>query len=447
MAEEKGFFENILGDNMVDQFQRGLVSLLGGGSLLGTSMNEYDEAYQQGIESGMTPEEVLDLLGPRPELMGKANGGRVGLQTGGAPDPSYQDILAQIQGSMDNMEQTQMTLPSPQMQALQGVMGPMMANQLGTPIDTSQFAPSAAAQTGLQQAAAQLAGTQAGLGTLQFDPTSGQFTGFQGATASQPYGADATGIAGYQQFLDQAATDINAASAAAAAGQGAGAGALGQAGTAMDAAQQAAFAGQDAGAQFMGPQGYQQFMSPYQQDIIDTTLAEFDTQAQKGLPSIAAQAVSKGVLGGGREGVMRAEYQTTSDRNRAALQAQLLGQGFAQAQQAAGQAFGQQQALAQQQQALAGQAPQLFGQQISALGALGTQQQAQTQAGLQAQQQLAYQQAFQPLQLAQQYGQGVTSLIAGYPASTQTQVAPSPSPLQTALGAGATLAGVYRAFS
>ncbi len=210
----------------------------------------------------------------------------------------------------------------------------------------------------------------------------------------------------------------------------------------QSAATQAGQAGQ-----FVGPQAYQQFMSPYQQDIIDTTLAEFDTQAQKGLPSIAAQAVSKGVLGGGREGVMRAEYQTTSDRNRAALQAQLLGQGFAQAQQAAGQAFGQQQALAQQQQALAGQAPQLFGQQISALGALGTQQQAQTQAGLQAQQQLAYQQAFQPLQLAQQYGQGVTSLIAGYPASTQTQVAPSPSPLQTALGAGATLAGVYRAFS
>ena len=37
MAEEKGFFENILGDNMVDKFQRGIVTLLGGGSLLGTS--------------------------------------------------------------------------------------------------------------------------------------------------------------------------------------------------------------------------------------------------------------------------------------------------------------------------------------------------------------------------------------------------------------------------
>jgi hypothetical protein len=88
-----------------------------------------------------------------------------------------------------------------------------------------------------------------------------------------------------------------------------------------------------------GPQAYQQFMSPYQQDVISETLREFDVQAQKGIPSIAAQAVSKGVLGGGREGVMRSEYQTTSDRNRAALQAQLLQQGFGQAQQRCSTSF------------------------------------------------------------------------------------------------------------
>ena len=199
--------------------------------------------------------------------------------------------------------------------------------------------------------------------------------------------------------------------------------------------------------QFTGPQAYQQFMSPYQQDVIKTTLDEFDVQARKGIPSIAAQAVSKGVLGGGREGVVRSEYQQASDRNRAALQAQLLQSGFGQAQQAAQQAFANQQALAQQQQSLATQAPQLFGQQISALGALGTQQQAQQQAQLSAQQQLLQQQMNQPLNLAQQYGQGVTSLIAGYPAQFQSQMTPTPSPLQTALGAGATLAGVYRAFS
>ena len=199
--------------------------------------------------------------------------------------------------------------------------------------------------------------------------------------------------------------------------------------------------------QFVGPQAYQQFLSPFQQDVIKTTLDEFDVQAQKGLPALRAQAINAGAFGGGREGVQLSEYQQASDRNRAALQAQLLQSGFGQAQQAANQAFAQQQALAQQQQTLATQAPQLFGQQISALGALGTRQQAQTQADLAARQQLAFAQQQQPLNLAQQLGQGVTSLIAGYPAQFQTQVTPTPSPLQTALGAGATLAGVYRAFS
>jgi len=199
--------------------------------------------------------------------------------------------------------------------------------------------------------------------------------------------------------------------------------------------------------QFMGPQAYQQFMSPFQKDVIDTTLKEFDVQAAKGIPAIAAQAIGAGAFGGGREGVARSEYQQASDRNRAALQAQLLQQGFGQAQQAASQAFGQQQALAQQQQALATQAPALFGQQISALGALGTQQQAQEQALRAADQQLAFAQQQKPLNLAQQYGQGVLGLISGYPAQFQTQQTPTPSPLQTALGAGATLAGVYRAFS
>ena len=189
-----------------------------------------------------------------------------------------------------------------------------------------------------------------------------------------------------------------------------------------------------------GPQAYQQFMSPYQQDVIDTTLREFDVQAAKGIPSIAAQAVSRGVLGGGREGVVRSEYQQSSDRNRAALQSQLLQSGFGQAQQLAQQNFLNQLNLAQQ-------APALAGQQISALSALGTQQQAQQQAQLTAQQQLLQQQMNQPLNLAQQYGQGVMGLISGYPAQFQTQTTPTPSPLQTALGAGATLAGVYRAFS
>jgi len=186
-----------------------------------------------------------------------------------------------------------------------------------------------------------------------------------------------------------------------------------------------------------GPTAYQQYMSPYQQDVINTTLREYDIQAQKGLPGLAAQAIGAGAFGGGREGVQRAEYQATSDRNRAALQAQLLQQGFGQAQQLASQQYGQ-------QMGLASAVPQLLGQQVSAYTTLGAQQQAQEQARLQAQQNLAYQQAYQPLQIAQQYGQGVMGLISGYPGQTQTQVTPSPSALQTGLSAGATLAGIYK---
>ena len=191
-------------------------------------------------------------------------------------------------------------------------------------------------------------------------------------------------------------------------------------------------------------------MSPFQQDVIDTTLAEFDRQTAKGIPSIAAQATAAGVLGGGREGVQRAEFLSNQDRNRAALQAQLLQQGFNQAQQAAGQAFGQQQQLAQQQQALSQQqqnlaqlAPSLTGQQIAGLTTLGQQQQAQQQAQLTAQQQQAQAIANQPLQAAQALGSGIMGLISGYPAATQTQQVPSISPLQTALGVGSTLAGIY----
>ena len=183
-----------------------------------------------------------------------------------------------------------------------------------------------------------------------------------------------------------------------------------------------------------------QFKSPYQQDVIDTTLREFDVQAAKGIPSIAAQAVGRGVLGGGREGVMRSEYQSASDRNRAALLAQLNQQGFQSAQQSLQNALANQLGLART-------APALAGQEISALTTLGGIQQAQDQAGLTAGQQLATQQLMQPLTAAQQYGSGVTSLIAGYPGQSQIQQVPVPGLAQTALGAGATLAGIYRAFS
>jgi hypothetical protein len=181
-------------------------------------------------------------------------------------------------------------------------------------------------------------------------------------------------------------------------------------------------------------------MSPYQQSVIDTTLQQYDIQAQKGLPTLAAQAIGQGAYGGGREGVQRAEYQTQSDLNRALLQAQLQQQGYGQAQQLAANQYTQQLGLGQAQQGF-------LGGQIAGLSTLGAQQQAQRQAELSAQQQLAYQQAYQPLQAAQIYGAGIQPLISGYPGQTQIQQAPSPTALQTALGVGSTLAGIYKAFN
>jgi len=211
----------------------------------------------------------------------------------------------------------------------------------------------------------------------------------------------------------------------------------------QSAATQAGQAGQ-----YMGPTAYQQFMSPYQQDVIDTTLQEFDVQTQRGLPGLAAQAIGAGAYGGGREGVQEAEYLSSAARNRAALQAQLLQQGFGQAQQAAQTAFGQQQNLATQQQQLATLAPQLAGQQISGLTTLGGIQQAADQATLTAQQQLAQAQLQQPIQAAQTLTSGIASLMSGYPsAGTQQTIQPTPSSLQTGLSAASTLAGIYKALN
>ena len=185
-----------------------------------------------------------------------------------------------------------------------------------------------------------------------------------------------------------------------------------------------------------GPQAYQQYMSPYQQAVIDTTLQEYDIQAQKGLPALAAQAIQAGAYGGGREGVQRAEYQSASDRNRAALFAQLQQQGFGQA-----QTLAQQNLANQLQMAQAG--PGFVAQQIAGLQTLGAGETSQQQALLEAQRQLAQQQAYQPLNVAERYGAGITPLIAGYPGRDIQTITPTPSPITNILGIGSTLAGIY----
>ncbi len=189
-----------------------------------------------------------------------------------------------------------------------------------------------------------------------------------------------------------------------------------------------------------GPQAFQQFMSPYQSQVIDTTLADFDRQAAMQEQRIRDQAVSSGAFGGGREGVMQAEYQAGSDRNRAALQAGLLQQGFGQAQQAAQQQFAN-------QMGLASALPGLQGTDISRLGSLGALNQAQSQGVLDAQREAVRQAAFQPQEQLQNYGNLVTGIMGGMQGSGTVTAPqpPSPSFLQTALGAAATGAGIYGA--
>jgi hypothetical protein len=184
----------------------------------------------------------------------------------------------------------------------------------------------------------------------------------------------------------------------------------------------------DQAQQYSGPQAYQQFMSPYQQEVIDTTLTEFDKQRQMAQQQIGANAVQAGAFGGAREGIQQAEYGAQTLQDRAALQAQLQQQGFGQAQQAAGQAF-------QQQQGLASLQPQLLGSQIGAMSALGQQQQAQQQAALDAQAAAAKEAAFEPYTRYGLVGQQLTGLAGGFPTQVQTYNPTQPaSPLQSLLG-------------
>ena len=250
--------------------------------------------------------------------------------------------------------------------------------QAGQPLDTSQFAPQVAGLGAIQQQAQQQAATQAGLGTLQFDPTTGAVSGISG-----------TGIAGYQPYLQGAAG-------------------------------------------LSGPTAYQQFESPYQQAVTQATLQSFDEQARAREQAIRDQAVTSGAFGGGREGVQLAEYGRKSDMDRALLQAQLNQAGFTQAQGLASQAFGQQTDLAQLQPALAQQG-------IGLAQGIGQQDLAYRQAVLDAQRQASEMAAFEPIQRLARFGQGLTGVGGGL-GSVQTTTGPA-TPVQSPL-AGALQAGI-----
>ena len=106
-----------------------------------------------------------------------------------------------------------------------------------------------------------------------------------------------------------------------------------------------------------------EYMSPYQQQVIDAQMQEFDRQAAINRQGIQDSAIQAGAFGGGRHGVQLAEYAKGSDMNRALLQGQLLQQGFQQGSGARAADLAAQQGLGTYQQAM-GQAQQGYQQAI-----------------------------------------------------------------------------------
>ena len=269
---------------------------------------------------------------------------------------------------------------------------------LGQAVDTSQFAPSVAGLSALQKASMQAQATQAGLGTISYDPTTGLVSGVDDT---------GTGIGAFQPFLDESQRL---------------AGAIGPDGQVTSAGVTAA----------MDP-----FMTPYQQQVIDASMASYQNQRAQGRQSIADQAIQAGAFGGGREGVQRGVYDAQTTLGATQLEADLRAQNFAQAQAA-------QQAAMQNQQGLATLVPGLQQTQATQIGAIGSQQQALRQSQLDAQAAANREAAYEEQQRIGFAGQQFAPLMGGIGASTQysTSQATPPSTLQTILGTGTGIAGI-----
>jgi len=174
----------------------------------------------------------------------------------------------------------------------------------------------------------------------------------------------------------------------------------------------------------VGPQAYKDYMSPYQQEVIDTSLAAMDREQQKGLAGIRQRAAQAGAFGGGREAASIGEYQATGDIARAMSEANLRQQGFQQAQAAAAGDLVARQGLGTYQSQMGGQQRQL------------------DQARLAADQEAARETAFADYTQLGLVGPQLASVIGGFPAATQVQSTPPPSATQQLLGLGIGAAGL-----
>jgi hypothetical protein len=201
------------------------------------------------------------------------------------------------------------------------------------------------------------------------------------------------------------------------------------------------------------------FTSPFQQQVIDESLRQFDESRQSGLQNISDMAVAQGAFGGGRQGALEGQFLADTALGRAGLEAQLRAQGFADAAARRGQAFGQQQSLAGLRSALANQQAGLAAQQfglsnfqrqnlagdIANLGQLGAFRQGLSQSQLSADQQAAQTAAFEPFTRLDRFGAGITGLAGGV-GGPQFQAPAAPSPFSTALSTALGIGGLFGKF-
>ena len=334
----------------------------------------------------------------------EAKGGRIGYQTGGVTE--------------------QRTLPPEFVEAAQKTFLTDLSRQAGIPTITTavqQQPGETAEQFANRQAQAQQFGiTKAGMAELA--PKVAAQDALQTAARTQAVDPT-TGLGAFQPFLTKAADAATAATA------------LTGTGVPLPAGVQAG--------------SIEAYTSPFQQQVIDTTLAEFDRQKQIQQNQLAARTLGvAGAFGGGREGVQRAEFDAASDMNRARLLADLRQRGFQQAATARQQDLANQMGISQLQSGLGGAAQDFARAQISGLGTLGAAQQAQTQAELDAARQAAAMAIQDPRDRLATFGQGIAALTPM--GAGQVKVSPDvatgtagPSPLMQALGVGLAGADIY----
>ena len=379
----------------------------------------YWEALSKATEAG--DEEVIKYLtthiyggkmGKRYAApMGAAQGGRIGYQAGGITETRQ--------------------LPPEYIEALGKTYAADLTRQAGIPSITTAVAqqPGETAQQWQQrQAQAQQYGiTKAGMADLA--PQVAAQDPYQTAAYAQAVDPT-TGLGAYQPYMQAAGTAATAAGALTGPMTGAQLSTVDAQGNVVTPT--------------LAPGSY---MSPYQQQVIDATMADYDAQAAKSRLGLGAQAVAGGAYGAGRHGIAEAEFDALSNRGRSAQLANLRAAGFQQAQQARQQDLQNQMGLTNLQTGL-GRTAQDFGRaQIAGLGTLGAGQQAQSQAVLDAQRQFATMAVQEPIQRSQMLGSGVMGLMGGMgPYGTRIGEAPATpqsSPLATALGVGLAGADIY----